>query len=160
MVLVSADGGYGTAPATEKPEPAETENSSSTTIGVQGMIYCKSGSELIPLEGAVARITCLSVDKRGKERAPFSVLSDATDNNGYYLVTLSPSEIKHNWRLKECKAFLEMSPSETCNVPTDINNGTSGYLLAKHRLLKNKNIILFSVWPFFFQEDITTSNGY
>lgn len=110
--------------------------------------------------GAVARITCLSVDKRGKERAPFSVLSDATDNNGYYLVTLSPSEIKHNWRLKECKAFLEMSPSETCNVPTDINNGTNGYLLAKHRLLKNKNIILFSVWPFFFQEDITTSNGY
>lgn len=51
MILVSADGGYGTAPATEKPEPAETENSSSTTIGVQGMIYCKSGSDLIPLEG-------------------------------------------------------------------------------------------------------------
>ncbi|KAJ0051929.1 hypothetical protein Pint_00935 [Pistacia integerrima] len=160
MVIVSADGGYGTAPATEKPGPAETENSLSTTLGIQGTIYCKSGSEFTPLEGAVARITCLSVDKRGNEIAPFSILSDATDNKGYYLATLFPSEMKHNWRLKECKAFLELSPSETCNVPTDINNGTSGYVLAKHRPIKNKNMIMFSVWPFYFQEDKTSSNGY
>ncbi|TXG63367.1 hypothetical protein EZV62_010361 [Acer yangbiense] len=148
-------------PADKSAEPNEQEKLLSTTLGIQGIIYCRSGSKLTPLEGAVARITCLVNDEHGYERAPFSILSDASDDKGYFFATLSPDEVQQNWRLKECRAFLEVSPSETCNVPTDMNQGISGALLTVYRPLTDKNIKLFSVGPFCFTSDSNSvSNGY
>ena len=84
--------------------------------------------------GALARITCLAVDMNGYESAPFSVLSHPTDAKGYFFATMSPSELEDAWKLTECKAFLKKSPEETCNVPTDVNNGMSGALLSSFHL--------------------------
>ncbi|KAL5791870.1 hypothetical protein ACOSP7_000464 [Xanthoceras sorbifolium] len=160
VVSASASGGYGSDHIPEKSEPKEQEKLLSTTLGIQGIIYCKSGSKLIPLEGAVARVTCLANDDHGFERAPFSILSDATDDKGYFFATLSPREVQENWRLKECRAFLEVSPSETCNVPTDMNQGINGALLNLYRPLTEKKMKLFSVGPFCFADDKSISNGY
>ncbi|KAF5731421.1 proline-rich protein 3-like [Tripterygium wilfordii] len=137
----------------------EMENILSSTIGIQGIIYCKSGHEIIPLEGAVARITCSGVDEYGFDMEPFTVLADATDAKGYFFATLSPSEVEEeNKKLKECKAFLELSPSNTCTVPTDVNGGITGALLASHRFLNEKKIKLYTIGPFFYTPG--PNNGY
>ncbi|PSR94740.1 Proline-rich protein [Actinidia chinensis var. chinensis] len=131
------------------------------TIGIQGLIYCKSGPKLIPLEGALARITCLAKDKNGYESAPFSVLSHSTDAKGYFLATVSPSELEDACKLTECKAFLEKSPLESCSVPTDVNNGISGASLSPYHLLEDKNMKLSSVGPFVYTPTPKpVSNGY
>lgn len=111
---------------------------------------------------AVARITCLANDEHGYVAAPFSILSDATDAKGYFFATLSPSEVENFSRLKECKAYLELTPSKTCNVPTNINNGTAGALLSSYRILNKSKMILFSVPPFFYGYNSTEAypNGY
>ncbi|KAL1832963.1 hypothetical protein ACET3Z_002614 [Daucus carota] len=116
-------------------------------VAVQGLVYCKSGSKLIPLKGALARVTCLTTRPNGYEAAPVSISSSPTDAKGYFFITLSKL-VKDGKRIKECKAFLEKSSMETCKVPTNINNGTSGALLRAPRLLKNIN--LYSVAPFFY----------
>ena len=100
--------------------------------------------------GAVVRVTCEAVDKYGLETAAFSFLSEASDEKGYFLATLCPSEISSNRKLRECKAFLELSPSETCNDPTDVNNAVRGALLSSYHFLQNKNIKMYTVGPFFF----------
>lgn len=90
------------------------------------------------------------MDKKGYEKAPFSILSCPADAKGYFFATLSPSELEEGWKLKECKAFLEKSPLNDCNVPTDVNKGINGAPLAysKSRLLKNMK--LYSVGPFVY----------
>jgi hypothetical protein len=98
----------------------------------------------------LARITCVAVDENGFEAAPFSFLSDACDPKGYFFATLSPAEVEDNRKLTECRAFLELSPSETCIVPTDVNKGISGALLASYRLLNDKKMKLYTVGPFLF----------
>ena len=100
--------------------------------------------------GAVARITCKGVDEYGYETESLSILSCATDAKGYFIATLSPYEVKDNRRLRECRAFLELSPSEVCDVPTDVNKGISGATLASYQLPHVKNMKLFIVGPFFF----------
>ncbi|KAF8047967.1 hypothetical protein N665_2749s0010, partial [Sinapis alba] len=60
----------------------------SSMIGVQGLIYCKQGSKLTPLQGAVARVTCETADEYGYEGEDVTVLSQATDAKGYFLATL------------------------------------------------------------------------
>ncbi|XP_076908911.1 protein SEED AND ROOT HAIR PROTECTIVE PROTEIN-like [Bidens hawaiensis] len=157
VVSASAYGAYGGAPST-KP------------IAIQGLIYCKSGSELIPLKGATARVTCLARNHMGLELAPFSVSSCPADDMGYFLAKLSPPVTKYfknvKWELKECKAYLEKSPLEECKVPLDINGGVTGVHIissASHRLLKNSN--LYSIKPFFYTSDeqpkpASNNNGY
>ncbi|KAG2697521.1 hypothetical protein I3760_07G110200 [Carya illinoinensis] len=108
----------------------------STIIAIQGLVYCKSGSNLIPLEGAVTRITCLAVDEHGFETAPFTFLSNACNPKGCFFATLSPAEVQDGRKLKECRAFLELSPSDTCNFPTDVNKGIAGALLGLFVCLK------------------------
>ena len=74
---------------------------------------------------------------------------------------MSPSELEDAWKLTECKAFLKKSPEETCNVPTNVNNGMSGALLSSFHLLEDKNMKMFSVGPFVYNpETIPVSNGY
>uniref|UniRef100_A0A1J3K0L0 Proline-rich protein 3 n=1 Tax=Noccaea caerulescens TaxID=107243 RepID=A0A1J3K0L0_NOCCA len=139
----------------------------SSMIGVQGLIYCKQGSKLTPLQGAVARVTCETSDQYGYEAEDVTVLSQATDAKGYFLATLSPSEVKDykKVRIKECRAFLELSPADTCSFPTEINRGISGAILHNYRLLENKlEMKLFTVGPFVFSpeesQDKSIPNGY
>lgn len=111
--------------------------------------------------GAVARIRCLKVNKEGYEVGSYSFLSGASDMKGYFFATLYPSEVEDGCKLKECKAFLESSPLETCDVPTDYNYGISGYPLEFYRGLSAKKMMLYSVKPFFFNpKPKTTSDGY
>ncbi|XP_041017995.1 protein SEED AND ROOT HAIR PROTECTIVE PROTEIN-like [Juglans microcarpa x Juglans regia] len=134
----------------------------STIIAIQGLVYCKSDSNnLIPLEGAVTRITCLAVDERGFETAPFTFLSNACNPKGYFFATLSPAEVQDGRKLKECRAFLELSPSDACNFPTDVNKGIAGALLGSFRLLEDKKMKLYTVGPFFFTpEPNSNSDGF
>ncbi|KAF5455298.1 hypothetical protein F2P56_024893 [Juglans regia] len=131
-------------------------------IGIQGLVLCKSGSNYIPLKGAMVRITCLAVDENGYETAPFSIFSDECDAKGYFLTKISPAFLKDNWKIKECKAFQYHSPLETCKVPIDVNHGMSGAPLSSYRVLEDKNMNLYSVGPFFYTTDPQTSlpNGY
>ncbi|KAJ8543272.1 hypothetical protein K7X08_005795 [Anisodus acutangulus] len=126
-------------------------------IAVQGMIYCKSGSKLIPLKGAVARITCLGVEKNGYETAPFSFSSYQSNAKGYYYAVFSLKEFKEydqSCKITQCKAFLESSSLESCDVPTDENKGKTGALLTSYRLLNGKkNTLLYSVAPFVYTSD-------
>ncbi|KAM4086564.1 hypothetical protein ACJW30_10G111500 [Castanea mollissima] len=133
-----------------------------TIIGIQGHVLCKAGSNCFALKGAVARITCVAVGDKGYETAPFSILSNGCDANGYFFATLSPySSLLNNKKIKECKAFLDYSPLDTCKVPTDVNHGISGGLLTSYRVLNEKNMKLYSVGPFFYTpETQSVPNGY
>ncbi|XP_023548997.1 proline-rich protein 3-like [Cucurbita pepo subsp. pepo] len=132
------------------PKLANEQRLLSTMIGIQGIILYKSGSTIFPLEGGLARITCKAVDEYGYEAASYTFLSDSSDANGYFLATLSPSEVEDKRELKECKAFLEVSPLENCQAPSDLNNGVSGALLHSYELLVHNKMKLFSVGPFLF----------
>ncbi|KAL5561404.1 hypothetical protein UlMin_031151 [Ulmus minor] len=157
LVLASAAQNY---VGYQKPKP-QKENLLSTIIVIQGLVFCKSAPKSLPLEGAVVRITCEAEDDYGFETAPCSFLSEATNGKGYFFATLSPSEIKAEKKLTKCRAFLELSSSETCNVPTDINKGISGAVLGSYRFINHNNVKLFSVGPFFFtSESNSTSDGY
>ena len=101
--------------------------------------------------GAVARITCLPVDNpEGYEETSFSIKSEASDEKGYFYVTLSPAGLSDERKLKDCKAYLDHCPLETCNVPTNVNNGILGDMLASYIILNHSNTKLFSVGPFFY----------
>ncbi|KAK4357227.1 hypothetical protein RND71_022837 [Anisodus tanguticus] len=90
-------------------------------IAVQGMIYCKSGSKLIPL-----KVFALKELK----------------------------EYDQSCKITQCKAFLESSSLESCDVPTDENKGKTGALLTSYRLLNGKKSTLFySVDPFVYTSD-------
>ncbi|KAJ9557706.1 hypothetical protein OSB04_012320 [Centaurea solstitialis] len=175
VVSASIDGGYGVAPATKPaadrmPYYKTMKNKEiPKPIAIQGLIYCKSGSKLIPLKGAIARITCLVKNRKGMELAPFSVMSCPSDNKGYFLAKLSPPSTKFlknvEWELEECKAFLKSSPWEDCKVPLDINGGITGAHVissSSHRLLKNAN--LYSLKPFFYTsgqpQKVSNNKGY
>lgn len=109
--------------------------------------------------GALAKITCLVVDENGYETT-HSVCSGETDVKGYFFARLS-EDISLS-KLTECKALLESSPLETCNVPVDVNKGISGAPLSDFRILNHMGIKLFSVGPFFFtsQPNNSVPNGY
>ncbi|KAL8259141.1 hypothetical protein R6Q59_027094 [Mikania micrantha] len=121
-------------------------------IAVQGLIYCKYGSKLLPLEGATARVTCLSVHKNGYESAPFSFSSCPADKKGYFLAKMPSWRLVNDdlWEITECKAFLEKSPWTTCNVPEDTNGGIKGARLTFSRHLNNDGYCLSSVGPFIY----------
>ncbi|GMJ16129.1 hypothetical protein like AT2G47540 [Hibiscus trionum] len=125
------------------------------SIGIEGIILCKSDPKTTPIKGSVARITCLAVDQHGYETAPFSVLSKPTDSKGYYFAALYPHQLLHrNLKLADCRVFLQDSPFEACKVATDVNQGITGAPISYRRLLHDKKMKLYSVPPFFF------SNGY
>ncbi|KAJ7973003.1 Pollen Ole e 1 allergen/extensin [Quillaja saponaria] len=137
-----------------KPKSEEkAELLSTSIISIQGLVLCKSPSKYFPLQGALARITCQAVDENGYEKVPFSIVSHITDSKGYFFATISVSELEEKWKLTECKAFLESSPLDTCQVPTDVNKGITGALLSSYHLLNNDNIKLYSVGPFFYTSE-------
>ncbi|KAK8509818.1 hypothetical protein V6N13_093663 [Hibiscus sabdariffa] len=167
---------YGTNPDFNTPQPEEQPkyNANPATdfnkpnpevlpIGVEGLVLCKSGPKYYPIRGALTRITCLTVDENGYEKT-HSVCSGETDEKGYFLARLSPSgldDVDLSSKLGDCKAFLESSPLETCNVPVDVNKGISGAPLSGFRVLHHLGMKLFSVGPFFFtSEPNPVPNGY
>ncbi|XP_009608569.1 protein SEED AND ROOT HAIR PROTECTIVE PROTEIN-like [Nicotiana tomentosiformis] len=153
--------GYENAPKSNLKKHLPTKGLiPASIIAVQGMIYCKSGSKLIPLKGAVARITCLGVEKNGYETAPFSFSSYQSDSKGYYYAVFSLKEHKgyESCKITQCKAFLESSSLEECDVPTDENKGKTGALLTSYRFLNGKNTLLYSVAPFVYTSDDSKSN--
>ncbi|XP_022153392.1 proline-rich protein 3-like [Momordica charantia] len=132
------------------PKLDKEERLLSAMIGIQGIILYKFGSTIAPLQEAVARITCKTVDEYGYEAKSYSFLSEASDANGYFLATLSPPEVEDKRELKECRAFAELSPLHNCESPSDLNNGLSGALLHSYEFLPHNNMKLFSVGPFLF----------
>ncbi|XP_021281136.1 proline-rich protein 3-like [Herrania umbratica] len=168
---------YGGKPYVAKPKPEGEENADHygievpdlyplkpeiLPIGVQGLVLCKSGPKYNPIQGALVRITCLAVDENGYEKS-HSVCRGETDAKGYFFAPLSPLGLDDHSQLKltECKAFLESSPSETCNVPVDVNKGLGGAPLSDFRVLNQKRMKLYSVGPFFFTDEANSvSNGY
>lgn len=102
--------------------------------------------------GALARITCLGVDKYGYESAPFSLLSCPTDSKGYFHANFSIYQFKDAVKITECKAFLESSPLQSCNCPTDENYGKTGATLSSYRFIADKKTKLYSVKPFVYTQ--------
>ncbi|XVF22163.1 hypothetical protein REPUB_Repub12eG0150000 [Reevesia pubescens] len=162
---------YGRQPqGEEKPDHYDTQipdfhpPTEVLPIGVQGLVLCKSGPKYYPIQGALARITCLAIDENGYEKT-YSVCSGETDEKGYFFAPLSTLGLDNLddqlTKLTECKAFLESSPLETCNIPVDVNKGISGAPLSEHfRVLSQKRMKLYSVGPFFFTEPNSVPNGY
>ncbi|PON48926.1 LOW QUALITY PROTEIN: hypothetical protein TorRG33x02_319160 [Trema orientale] len=117
------------------------------TVGIQGVILCEAGVDYkyYPLKGAVARITCpyySNANGYNNEHGYYSILSPKTDENGFFLTTLSVSELTDkSINLNECKAFLKSSPLESCNVPKGV--GVDGANISVLRALTNE--IYYSV---------------
>ncbi|KAF5820337.1 hypothetical protein HanXRQr2_Chr01g0001081 [Helianthus annuus] len=142
---------YPKVPTTKKPlVPKVPEHPKN--IAVQGLIYCKYGSKLLPIQGATARVTCLAVHKNGYESAPFSFSSCPADKKGYFLAKLPSSMLVKDdlWEITECKAFLENSPWTSCNVPEDTNGGIKGVRVTFSRHLNSSGFCLSSVGPFIY----------
>ncbi|EEF39308.1 proline-rich protein 3 [Ricinus communis] len=144
--------GHGYGPELENP----------LRVGIEGLVLCKSGSSYIPVEGAVARITCSVLDKSGYKTTPFSCLTGATDAKGYFFKALSLLGLDDDLKLIDCKVNLERSPLETCSIPTDVNKGITGAHLSSYRILSDKKLKLFSVGPFFYTSEpkSTPTTGY
>ncbi|KAL4367154.1 hypothetical protein GQ457_05G001970 [Hibiscus cannabinus] len=148
-----------------KPDLYPTTTPEVLPIGVEGLVLCKSGPKYYPIQGALARITCLAVDENGYEKT-HSVRSGETDAKGYFFARLSPLGLDNAGdnklsKLRDCRAFLESSPLETCNVPVDVNKGISGAPLSDFRVLDRMGMKLFSVGPFFFTSPPNSvPNGY
>ncbi|OMO63893.1 Pollen Ole e 1 allergen/extensin [Corchorus capsularis] len=139
---------YGAKPDNYNAKPEEKENV--YPIAVQGLVLCKSGSKYYPIQGALATITCKTVDKDGVEKT-VSVCSGSTDQKGYFLAKLSNYGLAKKLKLKDCNTYLHSSPLETCNVPTNVNKGIVGAPLPTNfHILKDKKINLYSVGPFFY----------
>ncbi|KAL3648071.1 hypothetical protein CASFOL_009039 [Castilleja foliolosa] len=128
-------------------------------FSVQGMVYCKSASKVLPLKvylriqnsvGGIVRITCLGIDKYGYETAPFSILSRPTDSNGYFLAKLSAQLVEESGvKISQCKAFLHSSLLKSCSIATEINKGLTGAPLLGYRAV-GSNMRLYSVGPFVY----------
>ncbi|KAL5996216.1 hypothetical protein ACLOJK_026290 [Asimina triloba] len=109
----------------------------------------------------MVRLTCLCTDEDGYEQPPFSKLTPPTEENGYFFTVFAPSEVDGMKEPSECKAFLNSSPSDTCDIPTNVNHGINGAKLSSYRILKDSNMKLHSVGPFVYTSDPPTVNkGY
>ncbi|KAK1426722.1 hypothetical protein QVD17_15401 [Tagetes erecta] len=136
---------------TEKPlQPKVLEHPKN--VAVQGLVYCKQGSKLIPLQGATTRVTCSAVHKSGYGSTSFSFLSCPADEKGYFLAKIpSWNPLKDDiWKIIKCKAFLENSPWRSCKVPEDTNGGITGAHLTFSRHLNRDGYCLSSVGPFIY----------
>nr|KJB41899.1 hypothetical protein B456_007G126500 [Gossypium raimondii] len=149
----------------EKEKPyhgtQKEEKENRLTIGVQGLVLCKSDSEYSPVQGASAKITCKAVDEDGVEKS-VSICSEATDERGYFIAPLSNKlSGLEKLKVRECQAYLHSSPLKSCNVPTNVNRGIDGALLSAFRVLKEKKMKLYSVGPFFYTpQPQSTPTGY
>ena len=93
----------------------------------------------------------MALNEKGKEMAPFSFSSFPSDNNGYFLATLSASRLKGKAKVTQCKAFLPpYSPYGACKYLTNVNDGVVGALFRSFRILPHKKMKLYSLGSFFY----------
>ena len=89
-------------------------------------------------------------DENGYDTTPFSVETQPTDANGYFLINLGKYTVKPGYTFTNCKVFLEeAAPGDYCNRPTDTGNGITGAIPSKPRSLSD-NSMLYSVGPFVY----------
>ncbi|XVF79383.1 hypothetical protein PTKIN_Ptkin14bG0217800 [Pterospermum kingtungense] len=147
-----------TKPDIYKPKPEEEKPYS---IAVEGFVYCKTPSTHYPIPRALAKVTCEAVDEVGVVKT-VPICSIPTDAKGYFYATVS--SVNESLKLKDCKAFLESSPENNCNVPTDVNKGITGFPISGdvYRVLNDKHTKLYSAQPFFYTsyEPKSVPNGF
>ncbi|KAJ8444010.1 hypothetical protein Cgig2_020856 [Carnegiea gigantea] len=135
-----------------KPYPPPGKENQSTddfsAIKIQGTIHCNQAGRWTPVRGATARVTCLALNVRGYESAPFSVVTPRTDERGFFHINLGKYQLA-NYRLRSCRVFLEAPAPGICNVPTDINHGLTGAPLTNYRPLGDLSALYF-VGPFVY----------
>ncbi|KAI3676584.1 hypothetical protein L1987_86195 [Smallanthus sonchifolius] len=143
-----------TKPVIPKPEKSLLPNvpKHPKNVAVQGLIYCKYGSKLIPLQGATTKVTCLAVNKNGYGSKSVSFSSCPADEKGYFLAKVASSKLlkDNTWEITECKAFLKNSPWPSCKVPEDTNGGITGARAIFSCHLNNDGYCLSSVGPFIY----------
>ncbi|CAN0889057.1 Protein SEED AND ROOT HAIR PROTECTIVE PROTEIN [Linum grandiflorum] len=136
-------------------------------IAVEGTVICKSGSEYVPIKGAVVRITCWGVEEKEEgynsyKAAPLAWKTRPTDANGYFFKTLHSNSVQNF--VEKCKAYIERSPMKNCSAASDVNKGITGSPLSSYRILHDKRIKLYPVGPFFYtpsyQSPKSTPAGY
>ncbi|KAF4383607.1 hypothetical protein F8388_014107 [Cannabis sativa] len=131
------------------------------TIGIEGVILCHTAlNTYIPIQGAVARVTCSpNYSSYDKDDVPSSMLSYESDVNGFFLVKLLVSQLKTGLNVKEdCKVFLEYSPLQTCNLPTDVNDGITGANLSFFTAFKDKVFYTLGAGPLIYTTTPKTDN--
>lgn len=110
--------------------------------------------------GAVAKIVCVSEHVQSYETSEYSVLSKPCDAKGYFYAKMM---LGHQWKVKNCKAYLYSSPSKSCNVPTNVNNGVTGYSFTPKNygiLSHHDNAKLYSVGTFFYTTPVPKPTYY
>ncbi|CAM0954401.1 unnamed protein product [Alopecurus aequalis] len=149
-VLLSLLCGGGGASAMGLPRPQATVNFS---IGVQGMVWCKSckysgynaAMNASPLQGAVVELRCRHGPRRMKS------VKGVTGQGGYFLVE---SEQLAAFTIDECQVYVPVSPSRACGLAVPGYPGAGkGLPLKFDSFLKRGDGLraLYSVGNFFFQ---------
>ncbi|KAJ0259070.1 Pollen Ole e 1 allergen and extensin family protein [Hirschfeldia incana] len=122
-----------------------------TEIAIEGLIFCKSGKETYPIQGAKVNVVCPIVDSYGKLVAKATISSYPTDLKGYfYFITYGLSHKVKN--INGCKVKLESSPVSTCKIPTNVNKGVTGASLSSNssKFISRDNLDLYTLEPFYF----------
>ncbi|CAA7044242.1 unnamed protein product [Microthlaspi erraticum] len=168
LVVVVATAEYYVPPQPDVPKPVTKPPTSSTSpvqtpcvpkpnpdIAIQGFIFCKSGYETYPIQGAKVKVVCPIVDSYGKLIAKITLSSYPTDLKGYfYFITYGLSHKLKN--INGCNVKLESSPVSSCKTPTNVNKGFTGAPLStdKSKFLSDDNLNLYTFEPFYFSSPV------
>ncbi|KAL0739834.1 hypothetical protein Bca4012_081347 [Brassica carinata] len=132
-----------------------------TEIAIEGLIFCKSGYETYPIQGAKVNVVCPIVDSYGKLVAKVALSSYPTDLKGYfYFITYGLAHKVKN--INGCKVKLESSPVSTCKTPTNVNKGVTGASLSSNssKFISRDNLDLYTLEPFYFSSPVSPKPVY
>ncbi|KAL8119790.1 hypothetical protein AgCh_017052 [Apium graveolens] len=135
--------------------------SSVVNVIVEGMVYCQScnkfgswsltGSQ--PISGAQVSVICESYKNRVSYHKTFQ-----TDTQGYFYAELDGYKMNHMFLdhpLQSCFVKLVSSPTESCNILTNVNYGINGATLGfqnKRLLSENKHeTLIYAAAPLAFR---------
>ncbi|KAK1365054.1 non-classical arabinogalactan protein 30 [Heracleum sosnowskyi] len=128
---------------------------------VEGMVYCQSCNKLgswsltgaQPISGAKLSVICESYKNRVSYHKTFQ-----TDTQGYFYAELVGYKMTHmllDHPLQSCIVKLVSSPSESCNVLTNVNYGINGATLHyenKRLAYENKyEALIYAAGPLAFR---------
>jgi len=117
---------------------------------VEGMVYCQSCKDLgtESLSGAVSiPYATVSVTCTNHKNQVFYYKEYTTNYYGYFYAELEGFSMGHylfDHPLTSCKVKLVSSPQESCNIPTNINNGIIGASLLASTRGRLKKIVIMS----------------
>ncbi|XVF04495.1 hypothetical protein REPUB_Repub05bG0087700 [Reevesia pubescens] len=109
-----------------------------------------------------ANVTCQALDEIGLEKTlQFAAYQLMQRVASLQHCLLSLSVLDKSLKLKDCKAFFQKSPLETCNVPTDVNKKITGAPFSAYHVFKEKHTKFYFVGPFYYTfEAKPVPNGY